>query len=267
MLDFFIIYMMRTKELIAGIIFFIAGNFISVAVFAQSNLPDTLLRVLEKGKAEMKSIDGDPSLQKLSLQLPYMSFATKKITVSVYVKNNIPRKLLFNSYDESMILGGREMYYFDSLGKVIGYIHLMSGATIRDVYIGHAVIVDTKDKKNADPPQLIQYAMADYFFANAKYEIDYYLSNFKDLKYSTFDVTDNSGYTVKVEKATELRSSPNFNASVIRKLLKNAPLLYIDRSLQQDSVAGKGKWIWIKVRDKNKNEGWIWGHPSIIQPY
>ncbi|HWY35758.1 MAG TPA: hypothetical protein VNX68_14025, partial [Nitrosopumilaceae archaeon] len=178
-----------------------------------------------------------------------------------------PRKLLFRSYDESLTTGGQEMYYFDDTGKVMGHINLMIGATIHDIYSGQIVMIYTKSGKNINSSQLSNDEMSNYILADAKYVIDYYLSNFEGLKYSTFDVSNNTSYILKTLVNTTLRSAPDFKASAIKEIVRGVGLFYLDRSLKKDSVSGKGKWIWIKVKDKGKNVGWIWGHPSIVKPY
>ncbi|MFC4231509.1 SH3 domain-containing protein [Parasediminibacterium paludis] len=109
---------------------------------------------------------------------------------------------------------------------------------------------------------------ANYILATDKFIVDYYLSNFENIKYTTFDVSRNTSTILTTLTATDFRKNPSSQAILIKKLPKGSELQYLDRSPQQDSLlVGKERWIWLKVRDNKKQEGWIWGHPSIVKEY
>jgi hypothetical protein len=240
---------------------------IFIKVCGQSNPSDSYSSFVKQIEQDMKLIDKDTSLHRIAMQIPYIEFSGKKIPVTVYEKNNIVRKLIIVSYDDSRTTSVHERYYFDETGRIIGHINPMGGSNIQEIFSAGFVKIHTGSGDLATDTAFHNNEMAFYQLAEAKYITDYYLSNFNGLKYSTFDVSANTGYIVKLLADAELRSSPNFKASVTKKLIKGAGLLYVDRSENQDSVVQKGKWIWIKVRDRTKSEGWIWGHPSLVHPY
>jgi hypothetical protein len=241
--------------------------FLFIGVCGQGNPSGSFATYAKQVEQQMKSIDKDTSLQKIAMQLPYIEFAGKKIPVTVYEKNNIVRKLIIVSYDESRTTSVRERYYFDDAGRIIGHINPMDGSALQEIFSAGSVKIHTGSGDLATDTTFHNDEMAFYKLAVVKYIVDYYLSNFKGLKYSTFDVSANTGYIVKLLANADLKSSPNLNAPVVKKLVKGTGLLYIDRSENQDSVAQTGKWIWIKVRDRSKSEGWIWGYPSVVHPY
>ena len=231
---------------------------------------DSLSQFVAFVENEMDRIDKYCLLKKniLSKELPYTQKASKRTNVTVCVQGDIIRKLIYISYDDSYSTSGKEAYYFDTLGKLIGHTSLMAGMRLHEIYSGSKIFVYSENRGVVSNSTITEENTVNYLLATVKYIIDYYLSCFEGIKYSTFDVSKNDNSTVlKTLTSTGLYKSPDKAAVVIKMLSKGAELQYLDRSLHRDSMNGREKWIWLKVKDVKKQEGWIWGHPTIVREY
>jgi hypothetical protein len=259
------------KKLLFGLFLFLFVASAQIKLIAQSSYhADSLTKFVLNAEDEMDRIDKSSSDKNiLSKQIPYSGLPTKKINVAVDVRNDgIVRKLIYNSYDESYKTSSKEIYYFDNSGKLLSHVSSVTGTLIHELFSVPYVLIYSKSGKKIVSNALVKDYEADYILADTKFIVDYYLSCFKGIKYSTFDVSKNTSIVLKTQVVTELRKAPNLQATVIKKLPRGSELQYVDRSPQQDSLLpGKEKWIWLKVKVDNKQEGWVWGHPSIVKEY
>jgi hypothetical protein len=231
---------------------------------------DSLSKYVAFVENEMDRIDKYCLLKKniLSKELPYTQRASKKTNVTLCIQGDIIRKLIYTSYDDSYLTSGKEAYYFDTIGKLISHASLMTGIRIHEIYSGSKIFVCSENRGIVSNSTITEESIINYLLTTVKYIIDYYLSSFEGIKYSTFNVSKNDNSAVlKTLTSTGLYKSPDKTAVVIKMLSKGTELHYLDRSIHRDSMNGKEKWIWLKVKDENKQEGWIWGHPTIVREY
>ncbi|MDD2793853.1 MAG: SH3 domain-containing protein [Sediminibacterium sp.] len=228
---------------------------------------DMLTKVVDWTEQVMEDIDKTSSAKYIiTRQVPYEG-SSKKIPITVDVREGVIRKLSFSSYDESFTTAGKEMYYFDNKGTLISHVNKPTGTLTHVILSAPYVMIYSKSGNKLTNNSLFTDDMAYLVLAQEKYIVDYYLSNFTGIKYSTFNIDLNESFIVKTVIPTNLYSSPNFKSPVVKRLPKGYGLHYLDRSEKQDSLPGKEKWIWLKVRDNKKAVGWVWGHPSVIKTY
>lgn len=240
--------------------------FIPISSAQVKAIPDSVSKFAKCIEIEMEKIDKNCSKKNmLGLQIPYLGRPSKKIRVEVNVNDSILRRLVFESFDESFTSQAKEIYYFDSVGKLISHANNVTGEMMHEIFYNPNVVIYSFNKKSISNVTLLKDFEADYVLANTKFILDYYLSNFSAVKYSTYDISKTEAVILKTTSKTSLRKNPNVKSEVIKDLPKGSELQYIDRSVQRDSlIFGKEKWIWLKIRDKSKQTGWIWGHPSIV---
>jgi hypothetical protein len=228
---------------------------------------DTLTKFVDKVEQEMDAIDKTSSAKDVvTKQLPYKKYS-KKINVAIDVRNGIVRKLSYSSYDESYATTSKEFYYFDNKGVLISHVSNPTGTLTHEIFSTPYVMVYSKVGNKLTDNSLFVDDDAYVILAQTKYIVDYYLSNFYGIKYSTFNVDRNTSVIIKTVVATNLHAAPDVKSPILKKLPKGYGLQYLDRSEKQDSLLGKEKWIWLKVSDGKKIVGWVWGHPSIVEMY
>src|SRR5215467_8643106 len=143
--------------------------FTTLSASGQERVSDTLATVVKKVELEIIKIDNDQSLTNRSRLIPSIEYADKKINVLIYEKNDIIRKLSFESLDESKKVSGHETYYFDSVGKLLGHVNLMPITIIHEIYSKAIVMIYTKSRGRVTSEQYSNDEMANYILADSKY--------------------------------------------------------------------------------------------------
>lgn len=235
----------------------------------KNNKADSLAGFVASIENEMDLIDKNISDFKVAKKrTPYCQNYLKKANSTVYTKDSIVRKLIFETYDETFSSCGKEIFYFDKQGKIISHVIQIGNILIHEIYNQREIYVYNKSKDKVSSNVIDDIETVKYIYVSTKYIVDYHLSNFLSVKYSTFNTASTSSIVLITRVKTNLYKSPQMQSTIIKTLPSSTELEYIERGSTQDSIAiGKEKWIWLKVKTKDKKEGWVWGHPSIIKQY
>lgn len=253
------------KLLISGFILLLALNGVSQDRIKEDSSSLFVSRIED----EMRLIDkADKQFQKTTKIVRYCQNYVKKVNVTIVQQGQILRKLSFETFDDSYSTNGREVFYFDSDGKIISHAITIASNVIHEIYNGNVIYVYSKSNGKFTSNTIDDIDMVSYIFSSTNYIVDYYLSNFDNVIYKVFDLKRNNSIVLVTRSQHDLRASPEKQSGIVRKLAAGTELFYLDRSKYRTELAfGKEKWVWIKVRTKDNKVGWIWGHPSVVKQF
>jgi hypothetical protein len=253
------------------IILFFFLNIFFLFSFYKSNAQssgnsDSLFKIAYLVVNEISSYEKRIDNKKIIAQeVPYDDDYLHKTKVTVFLENDVVRKMVYNSYDESYTKKGTETYYFDSFGNLLCHINLVTGVRSYDIYQYPYFLVYYKMNDNDNA--LYKGETSAYVLVNSKFIVDYYLSFFENIKYKTFEVSKNTFPILKSLANIELKLLPKKNSAIVKNILKGTELLYLDVSRNKDNLNGKNEWAWYKVKTKQGQVGWIWGNPNLIKRF
>jgi hypothetical protein len=187
----------------------------------------------------------------------------KKTTVTVIYTGNILRKLSFINLLAPPGPDATEAYYFDSTGRLVCHVDRTTGTPYYEVYQPPYVIQYAGDGDSAN--HILRHLDAQEALSNAKFIVDFYLSNGAIYNYTSFDLSSNRMEILTVKKSLALRERASGTAPLLETLRKGTTLIYLDRSMAADSVSGVGRWVWYKVKMKSGKIGWVWGFPTGLE--
>lgn len=184
------------------------------------------------------------------------------------MNNRTLSKLSYDSYNDSYTLAdGREIFYFDTLGNIICHVTSTPDLFIHTIFYKNYVFSYNKIKGQISSIANQKDFVCTYIHAQTKFVLDYYLSNFDSIQYSTFNIYTNNSTILRITKTLNLYKQPDISFLKITSFKVGDKLIYIDRSKSQEAILDKEPWIWYKVKTKKGLIGWVWGSPKFIKEY
>ena len=217
------------------------------AVISVSHYVDSVI-------SSWSNIDG---LLDSSVQGQYKAYIT--------YRDSIARKLMIiKKQEEDPLIDDSSIYYFSSLGEVIGYE--LKGDEKYDLHyfllFNKAGVVSVR-KKNVYVSDTLDQLSSCSKMAIAHREISSVMQFFSALHYRNLELSECSVPTSTTLLEVLLLSAPHFKSPIIKRLTPGTSLIYLDSQIDDDSDS-TGWRMWYKVRSNDGVEGWIWGTPNAV---
>jgi hypothetical protein len=175
--------------------------------------------------------------------------------------------MIVNKQEEDPLIDDSSIYYFSSLGEVIGYE--LKGDEKYDLHyfllFNKACVVSVRKKDVYQSYSLDELSSCSKM-AIAHREVSSVMQFFPSVHYKNLELPACTLPTLSTRAKASLLSEPGPGGRIIKRLNTDENLVYLGS--QVGAVIDTTVWrLWYEVKTKDGMEGWIWGAPQIVREF
>lgn len=175
--------------------------------------------------------------------------------------------MIVNKQEEDPLIDDSSIYYFSSLGEVIGCE--LKGDERYDLHyfllFNKAGVVSVRKKDVYRSDSLDELSSCSKM-AIAHREVSFAMQFFPSGRYKNLELPACTLPTLSTQAEVLLLSEPGSGGRIIKRLTTDENLVYLGS--QVGAAIDTTAWrVWYKVKTEDGMEGWIWGAPQIVREF